>query len=58
MKTMKDYQNLYLKCDILLLTDVFERFGNNSLGNYGLYPSHYLSTPVLSWDAMSKMTKI
>ena len=24
MKTMKDYHDLYLKCDVLLLTDVFE----------------------------------
>ena len=25
MKTMKDYHNLYLKCDVLLLDDVFEK---------------------------------
>ena len=30
-KTMKDYHNLYLKCDILLLADVFGKFRNNSL---------------------------
>ena len=58
MKTMKDYHGLYLKCDVLLLADVFEKFRNNSLKNYGLCPSHYLSTPGLSWDAMLKMTKI
>ena len=34
MKTMKDYHSLYLKCDILLLADVFEKFRNNSLKNY------------------------
>ena len=28
MKTMKDYHNLYLKCDVLLLTDVPEKFRN------------------------------
>ena len=55
---MKDYHDLYLKCDFLLLADVFEKFRNNSLKNYGLCPSHYLSTPALSWDAMLNMTKV
>ena len=41
-----------------LLADVFEKFRNNSLKNYGLCPSHYLSTPVLSSDAMLNMTKV
>ena len=58
MKTMKDYHNLYLKCDALLLADKFEKFRNNSLKNYGLCPSHYLSAPGLSWEAMLKITKI
>ena len=31
MKTMKDYHDLYLKWDILLLADVFEKFRNSSL---------------------------
>ena len=35
MKTTKDYYDLYLKCYVLLLTDVFEIFRNNSLKNYG-----------------------
>ena len=26
MKTMKNYHNLYLKCDVLLLADVIEHF--------------------------------
>ena len=58
MKTMKDYHDLYLKCNNLLLGGVFEKFRNNSLKNYGLRPSHYLSAPVLGWDAMLRMTKI
>ena len=48
MKTMKDYHDVYLKCEVLLLADVFEKFRNNSLKNYGLSPSHYLSVPGLS----------
>ena len=58
MKTMEDYHDLHLKCDILLLADVFEKVRNNNLKNYGLCPSHYLSAPALSWNAMPKMTKI
>ena len=50
--------NLYLKCDALLLADVLEKFRNNSITNYGLCSSHYLNTPVLSWDAMLGMTKV
>ena len=34
MKTMKDYHDLYLKSDVLLLADVFEKFRNDSLNNY------------------------
>ena len=56
MKTMKDYHNLYLKCDVLLLADVFEKFRNSSFKNYRLCPSHYVSARGLSWDAMLKMT--
>ena len=58
MKTIKDYHDLYLKCDVLLLADVFENFRNISLKNYGLCPSHYLSASGLSWDVVLKMTKI
>ena len=58
MKTMKDYHDLYLKYDVLLSADEFENFRNNSLKNYGLCPSHYLSTQALSWDAMLNMTKV
>ena len=50
MKTMADYHDLYLKCDALLL-DVFEKFRNNSSKNYGLCPSHYLSTRALGCNA-------
>ena len=52
MKAMKAYYDLYFKCDALLLADVFEKFKNNILKNNGLCPSHYLSAPALSWDAM------
>ena len=43
---------------VLLLCDVFEKSRNNSLKNYGLYPSHFLSARVLSWNAMLNTTKV
>ena len=57
-KTMGDYHDLYLKTDVLLLADVFERFVNTCLEYYRLDPCHYFSSPGLSWDAMLKMTEI
>ena len=30
----------------------------NDLKNYVLCPSHYVSAPALSWDAMLNMTKV
>ena len=33
---MKDYYDLYLKCNVLLLGDVFEKFRNGILKIFGL----------------------
>ena len=57
MKAMKDYHNLYLKCYVFLLADVFEEFSRNSLKKYGLCPSYHLRSPSLSWNVMLKMTE-
>ena len=58
MRTTKDYHHLYLKCDILLLVHVFEKFRYNRMKSYGLYPSLYMGAPGLTWDSMLKMTEI
>ena len=58
MNTMDDYYDLYLKTDVLLLADVFEKFVSTCLDYYGLDPCQYFSSPGLSWDAMLKMTGI
>ena len=57
-KTFKDYHNLYLKKDVILLTDVFEKFISSCLEYYDLDPKHQFSAPGLSFDAMLKMTKV
>ena len=58
MKTMKDYHNLYLKYNVLLLADAFEIIRSNSLKNYELYLSHHLSAPALNLDVMVNITKV
>ena len=57
LSSMGEYHDLYLKSDILLLTDVFENFRKACQQYYELDPAHYFTTPGLSWDAMLKMTK-
>ena len=42
MKAIKDYHNLYSRCDVLLLADVDEKIRNDSSKNYALCPCHSL----------------
>ena len=58
MKNMGDYHDHYLKKDVLLLADVFEKFISTFLKYYGLDPGHYFSSSGLSWSTMLKMTGI
>ena len=55
---MKDYPDLYFKCNVLLLADVFEKCRNNNLEKHGLCPSHYLSAPALNQHTMLNMAKV
>ena len=58
IKTLGEYHDLYLKTDVLLLADVFEKFIKTCSDYYGLDPCHYYSSPGLSWDAILKMTGV
>ena len=58
IKNLGKYHGLYLKTDVLLLCDVFEKFIDFCLKDYGLDPCHYFSSPGLSSDAMLKMIGI
>ena len=55
-KTLRDYHDLYLKSDVLLLSDVFENFRKTCLKHYKLDPAHYYTSPGLAWDACLKET--
>ena len=58
MNKIGDYHDLYLKTDVLLLADVFEKFISTCLEYYGLHLCRSFSNPGLSWDAVLKMTEI
>ena len=53
---MGDYHDHYLKKDVLLLADVFEKFIDTCLKFYGLDPCHCFSCSVPTCDSMLKMT--
>ena len=55
-KTIRDYHDLYLKSDVMLLADVFENFRKTCLHHYKLDPAHYYTSPGLAWDACLKTT--
>ena len=57
IRNMGEYHDLYLKSDILPLSDVFENFRGTCLAKDGLDPAHYLTPPGLAWDAMLKRQK-
>ena len=58
MGSMREYHDLYMKSDVLLLADVFETFRNVCIKSYKLDPCWYHTAPGLSWDALLKMTGI
>ena len=55
---MGQYHDLYLKSDVLLSADVFEKFRKTCPRYYKLDPCHYFTSPGLSWDAMLKKTGV
>ena len=58
IRNLKDYHDLYLLTDTLLLADVFEQFRKMCLKNYELDPVHSYTAPGLTWKAALKMTKV
>ena len=58
LEFMGQYHDLYLKSDVMLLADVFEKFRKTCLKCYKLDPCYYFTSPGLSWDAIIKKTGV
>ncbi|GFS64618.1 uncharacterized protein TNCV_4684541 [Trichonephila clavipes] len=58
LNNLGEYCDLYVKTDVLLLTDLFENFRKICMQTYKLDPCWYFTTPALSWDAMLLHTKV
>lgn len=50
--TFRDYCDVYLAKDVLLLVVEFETFRNTYLEHYKLYPAHFYTTPGLAWQTL------
>ena len=58
IKNGKELTELYLKSDVILLADVFEKFIKISVEEYGLSPLYCVSLPGYTWQCGLKYTGI
>ena len=57
-RTFRDYHDLYLNTDVLLLADVFENFRSVAYKAYGLDPVHYNMISVLRPGALQHAARV
>jgi hypothetical protein len=53
-KSFKDFHDIYLKTDVILLADVFNVFRKNIFEREGLEPLRYYTLPSLAYDSCLK----
>ena len=58
LENLRDYHDLYVQGDTLLLGNVFNNFRDMRIKEYELDPAHFLSLPGLAWQACLKKTNI
>lgn len=57
LNSLGEYSDLYLKTDVMLLTDIFENFRDKAHKTYGLDPAWYYTMPGYTWNCMLKYTE-
>ena len=58
IRNLRDYHDLYLQKDVILLVNVFEAFRNTCLEHYKQDPAHFYTSPGLAWKDCSKKTRV
>src|SRR5204863_1550500 len=58
IQNLKEYHDLYLETDVLLLADVFETFRDLCLNDYQIDPLHMYSLPGFTWEACLRKTRV
>ena len=58
LKNLGEYHDLYLKTDMLLLSNMFEKFRNDCLKHFKLDLAHFYTSPGLAWQASLKKTGV
>ena len=58
IRNLGQYHDLYLRTEVLLLSDVFENSRDLCLEYYGLDPAHYFTLPHFAWGAMLLKTGV
>lgn len=51
IRTVNDYANIYLACDVCQLADIIESTRNLFMSTHHLDPMYYFGAPGYSWDA-------
>ena len=54
LRNLGENHDLYLKTDVILLSNVFEKFRKVCMENYGLDLAHFYTAPGLAWKACLK----
>ncbi|GBM87299.1 hypothetical protein AVEN_107417-1 [Araneus ventricosus] len=58
IKNLVEYHDLYVKTDVILLSNVFENFRKLTQNFYQLDAAHMPTSPGLAWQAALKMTDV
>ena len=58
MKNLGEYYDLYLKTDLILLSNIFEAFRSACLKHHGFDPAHFYTSAGLAWQVCLKKTGI